>query len=1013
MNGATLTSDKKGEVNKAYSFNGTTNYISFPSGTQTNLNILNDFTVSYWIKTDKSQATLLNFGDNVNSPYPGYFSGINGGNVGSGKLGVSTNGKWYSSNSSVNNNQWRFVSYVLNSTNLSIYIDGKLENTILNVSPPISWSGNRILGSRSDLYLDNYNYFGNADDIAIYNRALTQEEITALYLGCTKPTVAITPKSTTNIKENESVVLAATKGNGYTYAWYKDGVAIANATDSNYTANLPGVYTVKVTSAACDSTSAGVTVKRAYALPNYLPTNGLVGWWPFNGNANDESGNGNHGTVNGATLTSDKNGEINSAYKFTNPTDVINIDNNVNNNTLDLTDEMSFSFWINSKDVNAHQVIMNKANSGVSDSWIVQLSPGSSLANKIWLNCGGLPLIEQLSTASVTANDTWYHIGIVYNLNDVKFYINGNHTNTYSPLTSKTPSNENMITFGRDSDVSNSSSFKGDLDDIAIYNRALTQEEITALSRGKEKVTLTQSACTSYIFGSDTLTASGTYTRTTLDTLYTLNLTINNVTTKTENVTTCGSYTWPANGQSYAQSGTYTTKLVNAAGCDSIITLNLTISEVTATITTSSPTTVCQGTIVPLNATTGNDFTYVWKKNNLVIAGATNATYSAATTGYYEVEISNSNGCKKVSEKTLVKMNPLPFAGSIAGKNYVCKGESIQLVASIPGGVWSSLKPNLASVDQNGNVTGLMRTARFTSEVVGYTLTNQLGCSATAKRGIGIDSLPVQPIIAGPNAICTEGTALFRVTNTAGVNWTAGPFITASSAYQGIFTHRISSNGSVPNDNFETFVKATAYSLNKVCTSVTTRAVKLRLARSKSIVMSAPSSLVMNATTPVSVSLQSGLTVTPSSRFWISSATSDLTVVQTTATSTTVKALRIPTALPKLYYNAVETSTGCGMSAYKQFTVMAAASLVAANTTQTVSTNGVHIYPNPSNGRFTIENSEEATEIKLVDITGRIIATHEITAGKTTVDFSGVTTGKYMVHITGESINEIQPIVIE
>ncbi len=43
-------------------------------------------------------------------------------------------------------------------------------------------------------------------------------------------------------------------------------------------------------------------------IPSYVPTNGLVGWWPFNGNANDESGNGNNGTVNGASLTSDRFG---------------------------------------------------------------------------------------------------------------------------------------------------------------------------------------------------------------------------------------------------------------------------------------------------------------------------------------------------------------------------------------------------------------------------------------------------------------------------------------------------------------------------------------------------------------------------------------------------------------------------------------------------------------------------------------------------------------------------------
>ena len=51
-------------------------------------------------------------------------------------------------------------------------------------------------------------------------------------------------------------------------------------------------------------------------VPSYVPTNGLVGWWPFNGNANDESGNGNNGTVNGASLTIDRFGNNNSAFYF-------------------------------------------------------------------------------------------------------------------------------------------------------------------------------------------------------------------------------------------------------------------------------------------------------------------------------------------------------------------------------------------------------------------------------------------------------------------------------------------------------------------------------------------------------------------------------------------------------------------------------------------------------------------------------------------------------------------------
>jgi hypothetical protein len=61
-------------------------------------------------------------------------------------------------------------------------------------------------------------------------------------------------------------------------------------------------------------------------IPSYVPTNGLVGWWPFNGNANDESGNGNHGTVNGATLAADRFGNAGKAYSFDGD-DYINISN--------------------------------------------------------------------------------------------------------------------------------------------------------------------------------------------------------------------------------------------------------------------------------------------------------------------------------------------------------------------------------------------------------------------------------------------------------------------------------------------------------------------------------------------------------------------------------------------------------------------------------------------------------------------------------------------------------------
>ena len=71
--------------------------------------------------------------------------------------------------------------------------------------------------------------------------------------------------------------------------------------------------------------------------------NGLVGWWPFCGNANDESGNGNDGTVNGATPTTDRFGNVNSAYAFDGENDYIH----VTSPSLLLSTNYTFSAWFN------------------------------------------------------------------------------------------------------------------------------------------------------------------------------------------------------------------------------------------------------------------------------------------------------------------------------------------------------------------------------------------------------------------------------------------------------------------------------------------------------------------------------------------------------------------------------------------------------------------------------------------------------------------------------------------
>jgi hypothetical protein len=183
VNGATLTTDRFGNLDGAYSFNGTSNYIALPSGNSTSLNITGNFTASFWIKTSDLSAGLLSLGNNISSPYEGYLSGINAGNVGSGKLGVSTGGGvWTGSINTVSDNNWHNVTYVLNNNILKIYLDNVLniQTTVNNI--PLSWSGNRIIGCTNDLLLiPERLYNGIIDDIGIWNRALTQQEVTQLY----------------------------------------------------------------------------------------------------------------------------------------------------------------------------------------------------------------------------------------------------------------------------------------------------------------------------------------------------------------------------------------------------------------------------------------------------------------------------------------------------------------------------------------------------------------------------------------------------------------------------------------------------------------------------------------------------------------------------------------------------------------------------------------------------------------------------------------------------------------
>lgn len=200
-----------------------------------------------------------------------------------------------------------------------------------------------------------------------------------------------------------------------------------------------------------------------------IPTNGLVAWYPFNGNANDGTANGLNGIVNGATLTADRFGNSNSAYLFDGSSNFIEIPDD---NLLDLSDNFSLCAWIKVNDsVQIEQAIIGKQRLSGHTGYNLLFNNVS-----FGMNNGSQNQIVYLSTQ--ICNKGWHLLIGTYNGSVGKLYIDGDSvafkTFSMSLLNSTMP-----VYIGKE--FANGRYFDGIIDDVRIYNRALSASEISAL----------------------------------------------------------------------------------------------------------------------------------------------------------------------------------------------------------------------------------------------------------------------------------------------------------------------------------------------------------------------------------------------------------------------------------------------------------------------------------------------------------------------------------------------------
>jgi Concanavalin A-like lectin/glucanases superfamily/Secretion system C-terminal sorting domain len=239
---------------------------------------------------------------------------------------------------------------------------------------------------------------------------------------------------------------------------------------------------------------ASITI--AQTVPFYVPTSGLVGWWPFTGNANDESGNGNNGTVNGATLTSDRNSNINSAYNFDGISNEIIIPHNASFN-FQSSNKASFSYWINPDSIlgGYATLILNKQ-TGVGctqTGWNMYLY--NTMGDKLQFRAGNGSCSNVVDIGSVTniGSSIYTHVVNVLDNGFAYQYINGTLSSTLAcPLAVIGDNTGSLIIAGLFPGASGCVNFNGKIDDIGIWNRVLTQQEITDLYNGCQLSVTTQ-----------------------------------------------------------------------------------------------------------------------------------------------------------------------------------------------------------------------------------------------------------------------------------------------------------------------------------------------------------------------------------------------------------------------------------------------------------------------------------------------------------------------------------------
>ena len=285
---------------------------------------------------------------------------------------------------------------------------------------------------------------------------------------------AIPRKIDLNASSQISCTASDPDSNALAYIWSADAGTISGSGSAIvWTApSTEGNYIVRITVddgvGGTASDSIGIVVRDF----SQNQTGDMVAFYPFNGNANDESGFSNHGTVHGAVLSPDRNGNPNSAYFFNGSNSNIAVPVSP---SLSFQEAVSINFWMEIGAFFAREQYPISHGSW-QNRWKVSISNGL-LRWTIKTDSG----VTDLDSESELLIDSVYNVTVLYSGSDFEVYLNGglDAFGSWSGAILETPID---LTIGQMLPTDQGYNFDGILDDIRIYNYALSVQQIEDLA---------------------------------------------------------------------------------------------------------------------------------------------------------------------------------------------------------------------------------------------------------------------------------------------------------------------------------------------------------------------------------------------------------------------------------------------------------------------------------------------------------------------------------------------------